>query len=158
MSKQPFFSIRDYRLNFNTFDGVYQVLDGVNLNLERGQSLGIVGETGCGKSVTVRNILGLLPSPPAEVISGQILFEGRDLLKVSKAEMQLIRGVEIAMIFQDPMTYLNPVFTIGMQISESIIKHQKKSKKVTLGESNSIEINFIKNLKRWDIVLDQHLN
>jgi len=125
MSKQPFFSIRDYRLNFNTFDGVYQVLDGVNLNLERGQSLGIVGETGCGKSVTVRNILGLLPSPPAEVISGQILFEGRDLLKVSKAEMQLIRGVEIAMIFQDPMTYLNPVFTIGAQMIDVILAHQR---------------------------------
>ena len=125
MSKQPFFSIRDYRLNFNTFDGVYQVLDGVNLDLERGQSLGIVGETGCGKSVTIRNILGLLPSPPAEVISGQILFEGRDLLKVSKAEMQLIRGIEIAMIFQDPMTYLNPVFTIGNQMIDVILAHQR---------------------------------
>lgn len=125
MSKDPFFAIRDYRLNFNTFDGIYQVLDGVNLDLERGQSLGIVGETGCGKSVTIRNILGLLPSPPAEVISGQILFEGRDLLKISKAEMQHIRGVEIAMIFQDPMTYLNPVFTIGTQMIDVILAHQR---------------------------------
>jgi len=127
MSEAPFFQIRDYRLNFNTFDGVYQALDGINLELERGQSLGIVGETGCGKSVTVRNILGLLPSPPAEVISGEILFEGRDLLKISKAEMQRIRGVEIAMIFQDPMTYLNPVFTIGTQMIDVIMAHQRNN-------------------------------
>jgi peptide/nickel transport system ATP-binding protein len=127
MSEAPFFQIRDYRLNFNTFDGVYQALDGVNLELERGQSLGIVGETGCGKSVTVRNILGLLPSPPAEVISGEILFEGRDLLKISKAEMQQIRGIEIAMIFQDPMTYLNPVFTIGTQMIDVIMAHQRNN-------------------------------
>ncbi len=127
MSEAPFFSIRDYRLNFNTFDGVYHALDGINLDLERGQSLGIVGETGCGKSVTVRNILRLLPSPPAEVISGEILFEGRDLLKISKAEMQRIRGVEIAMIFQDPMTYLNPVFTIGTQMIDVIMAHQRNN-------------------------------
>jgi peptide/nickel transport system ATP-binding protein len=127
MNDVPFFSIRDYRLNFNTFDGVYQALDGVNLDLERGQSLGIVGETGCGKSVTVRNILGLLPSPPAQVISGEILFEGRDLLKISKAEMQRIRGVEIAMIFQDPMTYLNPVFTIGTQMIDVIQAHRRNN-------------------------------
>jgi oligopeptide/dipeptide ABC transporter ATP-binding protein len=125
MSDEPFFSIRDYRLNFNTFDGVYQVLDGINLDLARGQSLGIVGETGCGKSVTVRNILRLLPSPPAEVISGEIIFEGRDLLKISDAEMQRIRGVEIAMIFQDPMTYLNPVFSIGTQMIDVILAHRR---------------------------------
>ncbi|MBT3700062.1 MAG: ABC transporter ATP-binding protein, partial [Alphaproteobacteria bacterium] len=125
MTDTPFFSIRDYRLNFETFDGTYQVLDGVNLDLARGQSLGIVGETGCGKSVTVRNILGLLPSPPAKVISGEILFEGRDLLRISKSEMQRIRGVEIAMIFQDPMTYLNPVFTIGLQMIDVIMAHQR---------------------------------
>jgi len=127
MSAEPFFQIRDYRLNFNTFDGVYQALDGINLELERGQSLGIVGETGCGKSVTVRNVLGLLPSPPAEVISGEILFEGRDLLKISKTEMQQIRGIEIAMIFQDPMTYLNPVFTIGTQMIDVIIAHRRNN-------------------------------
>jgi len=125
MTEQPFFAIRDYRLNFRTFDGVYQALDGVELELERGQSLGIVGETGCGKSVTVRNILGLLPSPPAEVVSGEILFEGRDLLMLSKAEMQKIRGTEIAMIFQDPMTYLNPVFTVGTQMIDVIMAHRR---------------------------------
>ncbi|MBE7637089.1 ATP-binding cassette domain-containing protein [Sneathiella sp. P13V-1] len=117
--------IQNYRLNFNTFDGVYHALDGVNLNVKRGESLGIVGETGCGKSVTVRNILRLLPTPPAEVISGEILYEGQDLLKVTTEEMQRIRGSEIAMIFQDPMTYLNPVFTIGTQMVDVILAHQR---------------------------------
>lgn len=125
MTDAPVLEIRDYRLNFNTFDGVYHALDGVNLAVGRGQSLGIVGETGCGKSVTVRNVLGLLPSPPAEVISGEILYNGLDLLNVSPAEMQKIRGIEIAMIFQDPMTYLNPVFTIGTQMIDVILAHQK---------------------------------
>lgn len=121
----PILQIRDYRLNFNTFDGVYHALDGVNLAVYRGESLGIVGETGCGKSVTIRNVLGLLPSPPAEVISGEILYGGKDLLKISRAEMQKIRGVEIAMIFQDPMTYLNPVFSVGDQMVDVILSHQK---------------------------------
>ncbi|MBO0334605.1 ABC transporter ATP-binding protein [Sneathiella sp. CAU 1612] len=125
MTDAPVLEIRDYRLNFNTFDGVYHALDGVNLAVGKGQSLGIVGETGCGKSVTVRNVLGLLPSPPAEVVSGEILYNGKDMLKVTPAEMQKIRGIEIAMIFQDPMTYLNPVFTIGTQMVDVILAHQK---------------------------------
>ncbi|MEP3245419.1 MAG: ABC transporter ATP-binding protein [Sneathiella sp.] len=118
-------SINDYRLNFNTFDGVYHALDGVNLAVRKGESLGIVGETGCGKSVTVRNILGLLPSPPAEVISGEILYGGEDLLKASPSRIQSLRGTEIAMIFQDPMTYLNPVFSIGSQMVDVIFAHQR---------------------------------
>jgi oligopeptide/dipeptide ABC transporter ATP-binding protein len=125
MTEAPVLEIRDYRLNFNTFDGVYHALDGVNLSVGKGQSLGIVGETGCGKSVTVRNVLGLLPTPPAEVISGEILYNGKDMLKVTPEEMQKIRGIEIAMIFQDPMTYLNPVFTIGTQMVDVILAHQK---------------------------------
>ena len=125
MTNTPVLDIRDYRLNFNTFDGVYHALDGVNLSVGKGESLGIVGETGCGKSVTVRNVLGLLPSPPAEVISGEILYNGLDMLKVTPEQMQKIRGIEIAMIFQDPMTYLNPVFTIGTQMTDVILAHQK---------------------------------
>lgn len=123
--KSSLLSILDYRLNFNTFDGTYHALDGINLSVAKGETLGIVGETGCGKSVTVRNILGLLPSPPAEVISGKILYDGKDLLKISPAEMAAIRGSEIAMIFQDPMTYLNPVFSIGDQMVDVIMAHQK---------------------------------
>ncbi|WP_169544019.1 ABC transporter ATP-binding protein [Sneathiella aquimaris] len=118
-------SIKDYSLNFKTFDGVYHALNNVNLSVKEGEALGIVGETGCGKSVTVRNILGLLPSPPSEVVSGEILYADRNLLTLSKKEMQSIRGVEIAMIFQDPMTYLNPVFSIGSQMMDVIMAHQK---------------------------------
>ncbi|MCV0426615.1 MAG: ABC transporter ATP-binding protein [Roseibium sp.] len=122
---QPIIEIRNYSLNFWTFDGVYHALDDVNLTVEKGQSLGIVGETGCGKSVTVRNILGLLPSPPAEVVSGEILYDGKDLLKALPAEMHRIRGIEIAMIFQDPMTYLNPVFTVGRQLVDVVLAHNR---------------------------------
>ncbi len=125
MTDAPILSIQDYRLNFNTFDGTYHALDGVNLSVAKGESLGIVGETGCGKSVTIRNVLGLLPSPPAEVVSGQIMYNGVDLLNASAKQMDYIRGSEIAMIFQDPMTYLNPVFTIGGQLIDVILAHQR---------------------------------
>ncbi len=125
MTQAPVLSIQDYRLNFNTFDGTYHALDGVNLSVARGESLGIVGETGCGKSVTIRNVLGLLPTPPAEVVSGQIMYDGMDLLSISKKQMDRLRGGEIAMIFQDPMTYLNPVFTIGGQMIDVIMAHQR---------------------------------
>ncbi len=125
MTKAPILSIKDYSLNFNTFDGTYHALDRVNLSVARGESLGIVGETGCGKSVTIRNVLGLLPTPPAEVISGQIMYDGMDLLNISRDQMDRIRGSEIAMIFQDPMTYLNPVFTIGTQMMDVILAHQR---------------------------------
>ncbi|MCB0075412.1 MAG: ABC transporter ATP-binding protein, partial [Caldilineaceae bacterium] len=110
---EPILSLRDYRLVFDTFDGIYQALDGVGFDLNPGESLGIVGETGCGKSITAKSILGLLPSPPARVLSGEILYRGRDLLKASERDFRRLRGTEIAMIFQDPMTYLNPVFTVG---------------------------------------------
>lgn len=118
-------SFRDLRLNFNTFDGVYQALDGISFDLQLGESLGIVGETGCGKSVTAKSIMGLLPMPPAEIVSGEIRYNGQNLLQADKAALQSLRGNEIAMIFQDPMTYLNPVFTIGRQLVDVIRAHQK---------------------------------
>jgi len=121
----PLLSVRDFRLAFDTFDGVYQAIDGISFDLAPGESLGIVGETGCGKSVTAKSIMGLLPSPPARVRGGQILFDGEDLLRVGEARLQQIRGNDIAMIFQDPMTYLNPVFTIGTQLVDVIMAHQR---------------------------------
>ncbi len=113
----------DFRLHFDTFDGSYQALDGVTLSLAPGESLGIVGETGCGKSVTAKSVLGLVPSPPARVVSGDLRYRGQSLLGIGEAAMRRIRGVEIAMIFQDPMTYLNPLFTIGDQMSSVIAAH-----------------------------------
>ncbi|MGI6149246.1 MAG: ABC transporter ATP-binding protein [Firmicutes bacterium] len=121
-------SVRDLRTYFYTEDGVVPAVDGISFDLERGGTLGIVGESGCGKSVTSLSIMGLIPSPPGKIESGEIIFEGQDLVKLSEAEMRKIRGNEISMIFQEPMTSLNPVFTIGNQIMEAIILHQKLDK------------------------------
>jgi oligopeptide/dipeptide ABC transporter ATP-binding protein len=117
--------IKNFRLNIETFDGVLQVLDGIDFELARGETLGLVGETGCGKSVTAKSIMRLLPSPPARVVSGEIRFDGSNLLNLSDQAMRRLRGSEIAMIFQDPMTYLNPVFTIGQQMVDVIMAHQQ---------------------------------
>jgi oligopeptide/dipeptide ABC transporter ATP-binding protein len=121
-------SVRDLKTYFYTEDGVVPAVDGVSFDVHRGGTLGIVGESGCGKSVTSLSIMRLVQSPPGRITNGQILFEGRDLLQLSDAEMRKIRGNEISMIFQEPMTSLNPVFTIGNQIMEAIILHQKLDK------------------------------
>jgi oligopeptide/dipeptide ABC transporter ATP-binding protein len=112
--------IRDYRLAFDTFDGTLHVLDGIDLSLDSGQTLGIVGETGCGKSVLARSLLRLNESPPARVVSGAILFEGEDVLGLPERAMRRLRGRRIAMVFQDPVSYLNPLLTIGTQMEDAI--------------------------------------
>jgi oligopeptide/dipeptide ABC transporter ATP-binding protein len=121
--------VRDLRTYFHVMDGVVKAVDGVSYQIRRGQTLGIVGESGCGKSVTALTIMRLLDEPPAEVASGEVMFEGRDLLKLSSEEMRQVRGNDVAMIFQEPMTSLNPVFTVGDQISEAVVIHRKLSKK-----------------------------
>ncbi len=121
-------SVRNLKTHFYTEDGVVPAVDGISFDLERGGTLGIVGESGCGKSVTSLSIMGLIPSPPGKIVDGEIIFEGRDLTKLSEAEMRKIRGNDISMIFQEPMTSLNPVFTIGNQIMEAIMLHQKLDK------------------------------
>jgi peptide/nickel transport system ATP-binding protein len=112
--------IRDYRLAFDTFDGTLHVLDGIDLSLEAGATLGIVGETGCGKSVLARSLLRLNEAPPARVVSGAILFEGQDVLSLPEKAMRRLRGRRIAMVFQDPASYLNPLLTIGTQMEDAI--------------------------------------
>jgi oligopeptide transport system ATP-binding protein len=121
--------VRDLRTEFHVMDGTVRAVDGISFSLMRGQTLGIVGESGCGKSVTALSIMRLLDMPPARIPSGEILFEGRDLLKLPDAEMRKIRGKDIAMIFQEPMTSLNPVYTVGNQIAEVAIHHQGLSKR-----------------------------
>jgi peptide/nickel transport system ATP-binding protein len=106
-----------------------RAVDGVSFAVEKGKTLGIVGESGCGKSVTALSIMGLIPKPPAKIVSGEVLFEGRDLTKLSERQLEDVRGREIAMIFQDPMTSLNPTLTIGTQITETLRRHLGMDKK-----------------------------
>ncbi|MGB3683505.1 MAG: ABC transporter ATP-binding protein [Rubrobacteraceae bacterium] len=120
--------VNNLKTHFKTQDGLVKAVDGVSFSLEPGETIGIVGESGSGKSVTALSIMQLNPQPPAEYPEGEILFEGRNLLEASEGELQKLRGDDIAMIFQDPMTSLNPVFTIGNQIREAIRLHQDVSK------------------------------
>ncbi len=119
----PIFKLENLVVQFHTQDGTVHAVNGISYAAEAGQTLGIVGESGCGKSVSVLAAMRLIPEPPGEIIAGEIFYQGQDLLKLDKAGMQDIRGKEIAMIFQDPMTSFNPVLTIGNQISESSIVH-----------------------------------
>ncbi|MBL8805820.1 MAG: ABC transporter ATP-binding protein [Rhodospirillales bacterium] len=124
MTATPLLEIEDLRTYFFTADGVVRAVDGVSYSVAPGETLAVVGESGCGKSVTAMSILRLLPSPPARIVSGAVRFEGRDLLAAGDAEMRAIRGNEISMIFQEPMTSLNPVLTVGRQIAETLELHQ----------------------------------
>ena len=120
--------VRDLKTHFFTREGVVQAVDGVSFSLEKGKTLGIVGESGCGKSVTALSIMGLIPKPPAKIVGGEVLFDGNDLTTLSEHQMQHIRGNEVSMIFQDPMTSLNPTLKIGTQITETILAHRDVSK------------------------------
>lgn len=115
--------VKNLKTQFRTDDGTFLAVDDVSFQVERGKTLGLVGESGCGKSVSSLSIMRLIPSPPGAIVGGQILFEGRDLLKLSEREMRSVRGNKISMIFQEPMTSLNPVFTIGDQIGEAVALH-----------------------------------
>jgi oligopeptide transport system ATP-binding protein len=125
----PMLEVNDLKTHFRTRDGLVKAVDGVSFSLEPGEVLGIVGESGSGKSVTAMSLMQLNPRPPAFHPDGEVLFGGRDLLKALEGEMQKLRGNEIAMIFQDPMTSLNPVFTVGNQIAESVRIHQGVSRR-----------------------------
>ena len=127
--------ITDLRTWFFTRDGIVRAVDGVSFHVFPGETLAIVGESGCGKSVTALSILRLIPSPPGRIVSGAIRFAGRDLLGLSEAEMRQVRGNEISMIFQEPMTSLNPVLTIGRQISETLTLHQGLGHKAALAKA-----------------------
>jgi len=123
VTEEILLQVRDLRTQFPTKDGVVKAVDGVSFDLRPGETLGIVGESGCGKSVTALSVMRLLQRP-GRIVGGRVLFKGRDLTKVSEHEMQEVRGDEIAMIFQDPMTSLNPVFRTGWQVGEPLILHR----------------------------------
>ena len=127
--------IRGLRTQFFTDDGLARAVDGVSYSLEKGETVGVVGESGCGKSVTALSVLRLIPDPPGKIVEGEIIFEDTDLLQLSPADMRRIRGNDISMIFQEPMTSLNPVFTIGNQITEAVRLHQGLNKKDALAKA-----------------------
>lgn len=116
-------SVRDLKTEFVTQDGIVHAVNGISFDLDEGETLGIVGESGCGKSVSMLSIMGLIPQPPGRIAAGEVMFQGRDLTKLGQDELRKIRGNQIAMVFQDPMTSLNPVLTVGEQISEALELH-----------------------------------
>ncbi len=121
--------IKDLRVSFHTDDGTVHAVNGVSYKLEKGEVLGIVGESGCGKSVHALSIMRLISIPPGRIDSGEVLFYGKDLLKLELDELRQVRGGQIAMVFQDPMTSLNPAYTVGFQIMEALTLHKKMDQK-----------------------------
>ncbi|MBV1818241.1 ABC transporter ATP-binding protein [Anaerosalibacter bizertensis] len=146
--------IKDLKTYFYTDDGIVKAVDGVNFSVESGKTIGIVGESGCGKSVTAMSILRLIPDPPGKIVNGEVLFDGKDLTKVSEDELRHIRGNDISVIFQEPMTSLNPVFTVGYQIMEALMLHQKLSE----GEAKKKAIEMIKlvGIPRAEKIVDEY--
>jgi oligopeptide/dipeptide ABC transporter ATP-binding protein len=126
MAEGVLLEVRDLAVEFHTPEGVVKAVDGVSWDLLPGETLGIVGESGSGKSVSVMSILKLIPQPPGRIVSGEVMFEERDLLRLNRRQLRRLRGKDIAMVFQDPMSSLNPVFTVGHQISEALLVHDGK--------------------------------
>ena len=120
----PLLEIRGLKTHFATDDGILQAVDGVDITINKGETLGVVGESGCGKTVTAMSILKLIAMPPGRIVAGQILFEGRDLVPLTGAQLDEVRAKQIGFIFQEPMTSLNPVLTVGEQIAESLRRHE----------------------------------
>jgi len=127
--------IHNLHTYFKTDEGIARAVNGVDLKVPRGQTLGLVGESGCGKSVTALSIMRLVPDPPGKIVGGEIIFEGRNLLQLSEPEMRRIRGNTVSMVFQEPMTALNPVYRIGAQMAEVIQLHQNVGRKEALNRA-----------------------
>ena len=119
-ASQHLLEVKNLVTQFHTEDGIVHAVNGISYTMDEGDTLGVVGESGCGKSVHALSIMRLIPNPPGKIVGGEIFFHGRDLLRLSEDDMRRVRGAEIAMIFQDPMTSLNPVLTVGFQIMEAL--------------------------------------
>ncbi len=126
---EPLLKINNLKTRFHTQDGIVKAVNGVSYTMDRGEILGVVGESGCGKSVHALSIMRLIQIPPGEIAAGEVWFEGRDLLKLSDREIRQVRGRDIAMVFQDPMSSLNPVYTVGFQICEALMLHKNMNRK-----------------------------
>jgi peptide/nickel transport system ATP-binding protein len=134
MADAPLLAIEDLVTEFRTEGGKVRAVDGVSFEIPKGKTVGVVGESGCGKSVTALSVMRLIQDPPGKIAAGRVLYGGKDLLKLPEAEMRKIRGNKISMIFQEPMTSLNPVFTCGDQVAEAIVLHQKLSGKAAMAK------------------------
>src|SRR5258708_13983954 len=121
-------AVRDLRTHFFTPEGVVKAVDGVSYDVEAGETLSLVGESGCGKSISALSIMRLVPDPPGKTVGGEVIFDGRDLLKLSDPEIRHVRGKHIAMVYQEPMTSLNPVLSIERQLTESLQLHLSMSR------------------------------
>jgi peptide/nickel transport system ATP-binding protein/oligopeptide transport system ATP-binding protein len=139
MNSDSILKIKDLKVYFDTDDGIARAVDGVDLEIIKGTTLGLVGESGCGKSVTCLSVPRLIESPPGRIAGGEVIYKGRDLLELPEEDMEGIRGNDISMIFQEPMTSLNPVFTIGDQIQETIMLHQHR----TTAEARELTISIL---------------
>lgn len=144
--------IKSLKTYFYTDDGIIKAVDDVTFRIREGETIGVVGESGCGKSITAMSILRLIPQPPGKIEGGEILFKGTDLLGISEDSMREIRGNDISVIFQEPMTSLNPVYTIGNQIAESVILHQRVSK--TEARKKVVEILKLVGIPRAEEIFD----
>src|SRR4029078_8499003 len=121
----PLLQVKDLRTYFYTDEGIVKAVDGVTYDVQEGETLALVGESGCGKSISALSLLKLIPIPPGRIVSGEVLFDGEDILKLDEDEIRKLRGNRISMVFQEPMTSLNPVLTIGKQLTESLELHLK---------------------------------
>ena len=144
--------IKNLKTYFYTEDGVIKAVDDVSFKIKEGETIGIVGESGCGKSITAMSIMRLIPSPPGKIVGGEIFFEDVSLLGLSESEMRKIRGNKISVIFQEPMTSLNPVFTIGFQIMEAVMLHQQLNK--TQAKKKAIETLTLVGIPRANEIVD----
>ncbi|MGM0899144.1 MAG: ABC transporter ATP-binding protein [Bacillota bacterium] len=153
--RKTILDVKGLRTTFFTDDGEVPAVDNVDFHIRQGEVLGIVGESGCGKSVTSLSIMGLVPSPPGKIVSGEILFQDKDLTKLSDKEMRQIRGDDIAMIFQEPMTSLNPLFTIGNQLREALKIHKKDWSKSQIQE-RAVEMMKLVGLPRAEALLNEY--
>ncbi len=153
MANEPLLEVRDLHVSFRTEDGIVRAVDGVSFSILAGQVLGIVGESGSGKSVTAMSLMRLIRDPNA-ITTGEVFYKGRDLLKLSSDQMRAVRGSEIAMIFQDPMTSLNPVYRVGWQIAEQVRAHEKMSK--AQAHRRAVELLDAVGIPRPDLRVDDY--
>ena len=135
---EPLLQVKNLQTYFHSPTGVVKAVDGSSFYIDEGEALGLVGESGCGKSVSALSVMRLIPNPPGRIGGGEVLFEGKDLLKISEAEMRTVRGSRIGMIFQEPMTSLNPVLTIGRQLTETLELHLNMTKQQALGRAGEL--------------------